>query len=93
MSIKVMIHPYLHQFTGGQDLVESTGHNVSECLDHLEAQFPGIKGQLGEKRGGSFKLFDYIDIYVNGRSAYPEELAKPLQDGDEVAIVVMMIGG
>jgi molybdopterin converting factor small subunit len=93
MGIKVRVHPYLQPFTGDRELVESTGRNVGECLDNLEAQFPGIKEQLGKTRQRKFELFNYVEIYVNGQSAYPDELTKPLNDGDEVSLVVMMLGG
>jgi molybdopterin synthase sulfur carrier subunit len=93
VSVKVRVHPYLQPFTGNRELVESTGRDVAECLDNLEAQFPGIKEQMGKTQRRKFELFSYIEIYVNGESAYPGELTKPLNDGDEVSLVVMMIGG
>lgn len=34
-----------------------------------------------------------INIYVNGESAYPEELAKPVKDGDELTIDLIIEGG
>jgi molybdopterin synthase sulfur carrier subunit len=93
VSVKVRVHPYFQPFTGNRELVESTGRNVAECIDNLEAQFPGIKEQLGKTRHRKFELFSYIEVYVNDESAYPDELAKPLNDGDEVSLVVMMLGG
>ena len=93
MSVKVRVHPYLQPSTGNRDPVESTGSDVGECLDNLEAQFPGIREQLGKTRHGKCELFSYIEIYVNGQSAYPDELTKPLTDGDEVSLIIMMLGG
>jgi molybdopterin converting factor small subunit len=90
MSIKVKIHPTLQQFTGDQEVVEVAGQNVGECLDSLETQFPGIKQKLCDKQG---KLLDYLDIYINSESSYPEELAKPVNDGDELTIVTLVGGG
>ncbi len=90
MGIKVRIHPFLQQFTGGQDVVESTGRTVGECLDNLEIQFPGIKQRLCDKQG---HLYDYYEIYVNSESSYPEQLAKPVKDGDVLSIVIMIGGG
>ena len=93
MAIKIRLHPFLHHFTGGREMVEVEGHNVKECLESLQTQFPGIMESLGKKRGNSFQLFHYVEIYVNGESAYPEELTKLVKDGDEVSIVFMMAGG
>ena len=90
MSIKINIHPVLHYFTDNQDVVEVNGRTVGQCLEHLVAQFPGIKKALFDKEG---KLLSYVDVYVNGESAYPEELATPVKDGDELHIAVIISGG
>ena len=39
------------------------------------------------------KLFNYVNIYVNGEDAYPDELAKPAKDGDELHILYIISGG
>jgi len=38
-------------------------------------------------------LLNYVDIYVNQESSYPEELAKPVKDGDELHITMIIAGG
>ncbi|PIU55740.1 MAG: ThiS family protein [Chloroflexi bacterium CG07_land_8_20_14_0_80_51_10] len=90
MSVKVRIHPLLQEFTGGQEVAEVSGRNVGECLDHLEIQFPGIKRGLCDKRG---KVLNYLEIYINSESSYPEELTKSVNDGDELTIVILVGGG
>ncbi len=90
MSVKVRIPPFLRKLTNHQAVVEVPASSVSECLDKLGVRFPGIKQRLCNERG---ELFTYIDIYVSGHSAYPEELAKPLKDGNEVIIVPVIDGG
>jgi len=73
-----------------RDIVEVSGDTVGECLNHLVKQFPDMKKQLFTKTG---TLFDNIIISVNGESAYPEQLAKSVKDGDELNIVFMISGG
>ena len=90
MGIEITIHPILRQFTNGQAVVEVNGNTVGQCLDELVEQFPGIKTWLFGKNG---KLLNYVDIYVNLESSYPEELAKPVKDGDELYIILMIAGG
>jgi len=90
MSIKLHIHPNLHHFTNNQDMAEVSGSSVGQCLNHLVEQFPGIEKGLFDKNG---KLLNYVDIYVNEESAFPEELAKPVKDRDELYIVLMVAGG
>ena len=90
MSIKVNVHPVLQNYTNDQDAVQVNGTTVGECLNDLVKQFPGIERGLFNKQG---KLLNYVDIYVNLQSSFPEELAKPVKDGDEIQIVLMIAGG
>ncbi len=90
MSIKISIPSYMRSFTNNTGVVEVNGSMVGECLNHLVKQFSGMKEQLFSKNGN---LFENITIYVNGESAYPEQLAKPVKDGDELNIVLVIGGG
>ena len=90
MSITVNIHQALRQITNNQRTVEVAGTTVGECLTELVQRFPDIKSKLFGKNG---KLLNYIDIYVNAESSYPEELAKPVKDGDKLSITLMLAGG
>jgi len=90
MGIKVNINPTLYQYTNNQGIAEVKGDTVGQCLDHLVKQFPGIEKALFDKKG---KLLNYIDIYINGESSYPEELSKPVKEGDELHIVIIIAGG
>lgn len=90
MSIKIHIHPFLSQHTKDQDVVEVNGRTVGQCLEQLVDQFPELKPWLFEKNG---KLNRLVEIYVNMESSYPEELAKPVKDGDELHIIIIISGG
>ena len=90
MSITVNIHQALRQITNNQATVEVAGTTVGECLTELVQRFPDIKSKLFGKNG---KLLNHIDIYVNAESSYPEELAKPVKDGDKLSITLMLAGG
>jgi molybdopterin synthase sulfur carrier subunit len=90
MIVTVRIHAFLRNLTGGQEIVEVQGKTVGECLDDLEAKFPGIKRQICDQEG---KLVDPWEIYVNSTSSHPEGLAKPVQEGDALAIMALILGG
>jgi len=90
MSVRVNIHQTLRHLTNGQGKAEVNGNTVGECLSELVQQFPGMETRLFDKKG---KLLSYVDIYVNLESSYPEELAKPVMDGDELSITLMIAGG
>jgi len=90
MCIKINLYPFFHQYANGQQVVEVSGNTVGQCLDGLVRQFPGIETGLFGKNG---KLLNYVEIYVNLESSYPEELVKPVRDGDELHTVLIIAGG
>ena len=90
MSVIVNIHETLRHLTKDQSKIEVHGATVGECLDELVMRFPRVKERLFNKKG---TLLNYVDIYVNQESSYPEELAMKVKDGDELSIVLMVAGG
>ena len=90
MSVTMNLHPRLQHLTNGQAVVKVKGNTVGQCLDNLVRQFPKIKPWLFYKKD---RLRNYVDIYINQKSAYPEELSKAVRDGDELNIMFLVIGG
>jgi molybdopterin converting factor small subunit len=91
MSVNVNIfYPHLQQFTNNQDIVKVNGNTVGECLDHLVKQFPGIEKGIFDEHG---QLLNFIYFLINGKGAYPTNLAQPLKDGDEITVVLLLAGG
>jgi molybdopterin converting factor small subunit len=90
MAVKVHIHATHRQYTNGLEAVEVKGNTVGDCLNHLVQQFPGMEKALFAKKD---KLHNIIEIYVNHATAYPNELVKPVKEGDEIHLVVMLAGG
>jgi molybdopterin converting factor small subunit len=90
MSVNVNVHYFLPHLTNDQDVVEVKGNTISQCMEQLVARFPGAREWLFGKDGN---LSNLIDVYVNQESVYPEGLAKPVKDGDEIRIIMMISGG
>lgn len=90
MPVKIHIHITHRQFTNGQDVVTAEGTTVGECLNHLIKQFPGMEKALFAKKD---KLLNVVEVFVNNVTAYPNELTKPVKDGDEINLLVMLAGG
>ena len=90
MSVKINIHPFLFQHTDNQDVVEVNGSTVGQCLEQLVIRFPELNQWLFEKNG---RLNRLVEIYVNNETSYPEELAKPVKNGDEIYILIIIAGG
>lgn len=91
MSIKIHIHPNLFGFTNGVETADVEGSTVGECLNHLVNQFPGLESGLFDKKRN--RLRPVFDIWVNNESAYPEELAKGVKEGDELYITTVIADG
>jgi molybdopterin converting factor small subunit len=90
VAVKVHLHLTLRQFTNGQETIEVDGTTVGECLKDLIRKFPGLEPSIFDKKG---KLNHVVEVYLNLQSAYPDELAKPAKDGDEIHVTLMLAGG
>jgi molybdopterin converting factor small subunit len=90
MGVKVNLHLTLRRHTGGREAVEVEGKTVGECLRNVVKQFPGLDASIFDKKGG---LSHLVEIYLNLQSAYPNELAKPVKDGDEIHVTLLLAGG
>ena len=90
MNITVIIPPILYKYTSDKQVAGVEGSTVGQCLDHLTKQFPGIEEALFDKSG---ELKYWLNIYVNRESYYPDELVKPVKDGDEIHIIPIIVGG
>ena len=90
MSVKVRLHPHFYELAGGQETAEVEGKSVGECLASLITRFPDLERELF---GKAKKLHKYVEIFVNGKTTYPQELAFPVKDGDELTILILLAGG
>jgi len=90
MAVSLNIHKTHRQFTNGLEVVAVEGKTVGECLADLIRQYPGMGKALFAKKD---KLLNNVEIYLNHATAYPNELAKPVKDGDEIHLIVMLTGG
>jgi molybdopterin converting factor small subunit len=90
VSIRVNIHQNLRHLTNDLSMIEVNGGTVGECLTDLIKQFPQLRKYVFDKDN---KLRNYVEIYVNLESSYPEELAQPVNPGDELDITLILAGG
>ncbi|MFO8089641.1 MAG: MoaD/ThiS family protein [Desulfatiglandaceae bacterium] len=88
--VNVHIHKTHRRYTGGSEVVAVQGDTVGKCIDDLLRRYPGMREVLFDSRGA---LRSTIEIYVNLESAYPDELRKPVRDGDEIHLTLLLAGG
>jgi len=90
MGVQIEVPPFLQHLTNAMKVAKVSGNTVGECLDDLVKQFPGTQKLLFDTNR---KLFGHIDLFVNGVSTFPEELAKPVNDGDTISMLYLIDGG
>jgi molybdopterin synthase sulfur carrier subunit len=92
MALKVLIPSTLRTLTNNETTVSlDTSGTVADCLNALEAKYPGIGERLRDEDG---EIRRFVNIYVNGDDVrFLHGVATELKSGDELSIVPAMAGG
>ena len=90
MTVQVRLSNLLRQATEWQEVVEVDAKTPEECLRAVEAQFPDVKKWIYDKHG---KMWDRLQLFVNGKTILREEINTPMKDGDELHILLNIGGG
>ena len=90
MAIEVRIPTILRTYTGGEKAVSGEGATLSEVIDDLESNHPGIKERLIE--GTDLRRF--VNVYVNDEDVrFIGGLDAAVADGDQVVVLPAVAGG
>ena len=91
MAVRVRIPTPLRSLTKGAADVQVDADTVSDLIEALERQYPGLRDRLVEDNG---ELRRFINIYVNQEDIrFLQGEKTSLKDGDEVVIVPAIAGG
>ena len=91
MGINVRIPTPLRKLTNGESEVEANGADISQLIDDLEKNYPGIKEKLCEDNGNVRK---FLNIYLNDDDIrFMDSLATEVKDGDNVSLIPAIAGG
>ena len=90
MAININLHKTHRKHADGLEVVSVSGDTIGACIDDLIRQHPALKEKLFDN---NCNLRHYLEIYLNNQSAYPDELKRATQDGDEIYIVILLAGG
>lgn len=90
MAVTIYI-PLIHRHLSDEvDTVEVDGKTVGECIHQLVKRFPNLQNAIFDDKG---ELQNLLEVFLNSKSAYPDELARPAKDGDEIHITTILSGG
>jgi molybdopterin synthase sulfur carrier subunit len=90
MAIEVRIPTILRTYTDGAKAVSGEGANLSELIEHLESNHPGLKERLLD--GEDLRRF--VNVYVNDEDVrFTGGLDTEVSDGDEVVVLPAVAGG
>ena len=90
MSIEMQLPSIFSRYSDDKTSIEVKGSTIGECLRDLAQQYPKLAKILLNKDGS---LLHTYDVFINGESAYPDEMNKPVKDGDKLHIVPIIHGG
>jgi MoaD family protein len=90
MSVEVRIPTILRTYTGGEKAVPGEGTTLSEVIEDLESNHPGIRERLIE--GEDLRRF--VNVYVNDEDVrFTGGLGTSVSDGDQVVVLPAVAGG
>ncbi len=91
MGVKVLLPTALRQYANGQDTIELAGAKVGEVMDHLIADFPGLKSHLLDDAGN---IRNFVNVYLNEDNLRGDDIVNAAcKDGDEIMLVPAVAGG
>ena len=94
MAIEVRIPTILRSYTGGEKAVDASGSTLSELIENLDSNHPGIKERLVEDKDGQDDLRRFVNVYVNDEDVrFTGGLGTELSDGDQVVVLPAVAGG
>lgn len=87
---QVQIPPPYQGPTGGRARIEVEGRTVLDCLEALEARFPGFLAQVLDPEG---RVHRFVQIFVNGDELARGALGTPVGPDDHIEVLAAIAGG
>lgn len=91
MATTVRIPTPLRKLTNGEAEVEVQGNKLSEIIDNLELNYPGLKERICDEAG---QIRRFINVYVNNEDVrFDKNLDTEIKEGADISIVPAIAGG
>jgi molybdopterin synthase sulfur carrier subunit len=89
MPVVVVPPPYRGP-TAGEGEIRVDAATVRECVEAVEARFPGFRDQIVDGRGAVHR---FVSLFVNGDEIAREHLDTCLASEDRLEILAAIAGG
>ena len=89
-GVEINIPSFLRKFTESASRDYVSGRTIGECMTALVDRFPRLKPRLFRAEG---KLSRDLNIFLNGAYVNPDELSRPVKEGDKMYIAHVIVGG
>lgn len=91
MSVNVRIPTILRTYTSDQSRVSVEGSTLTEVIDALESDYPGIKSRVVDEQGAVRR---FVNIYVAEEDVrFASGLDTPTPEGTQISIIPAVAGG
>ena len=91
MSVTVKIPTQLRSLTDGANEVNASGVKVTDLIEDLESNFPGLRERLLDETGA---LRRFVNIYLDDEDVrFLEGLETAVPEGARVSIIPAVAGG
>ena len=87
---QVVVPPAYQGPTRGRDRIDVEGRTVAECIDAVEASFPGFRDQVFDASG---RVHRFVQLFVNGDEIDRGAVGTSVRPGDRVEILAAVSGG
>lgn len=87
---QIKVPPPYRGPTRGEAVIEVEGRTVRECIQAVEARYPGFGEQIFDSESN---LHRFVKLFINGDEVARDDADAPVGAGDEVEILAAIAGG
>lgn len=91
MPVTLSLPTVLARLTDGQATLEANGTTVGEVVTEVAGRFPRLAPRLRDEKGDAYP---FVAFYLNDQDTrFLGGLEAPVNDGDEITVVLALAGG
>jgi molybdopterin converting factor small subunit len=87
VSVRIHVPIFYRSDRNEDEIVADNCATIADCIGVIMSQYPDLRKMLFDKKG---RLQTWVGIYLNGEDAFPNELRRPVRDGDEIRLFLYL---